>query len=535
MGIELNTMILGHVIQMKAEASPDKKCVIFERDKNPDVHLTYGDMWQNSNKVAAMLKREGVEKGDKFAIMMRNHPEFLYSMIAGTLTGAISVPIDPRTKGQKLKYYLQNSEAKIVIITADMIPMVEEIIGEIPQVKAVYVNYMPWEKKGAKYPTIKEVLEGPEEVVGNHLENPAHPMEIIYTSGTTGDPKGVVCANNRMAQYAMIGQMIWQYQEDDVLYTGLSLTHGNAQAVTLMPGIYMERLTVLSERFTKTRLWDICRKFGCTTFSLLRGMATGIYSEPEKPNDADNPVRFVISAGMPRAIWEPFEKRFDAKILEWYAAVEGGFAYKPVGQGPVGSFGKPVAAMLEMKIVDENDNECPPHVIGELVSRPAGGEKAEVEYYKNPDASKNKVRGGWLRSGDMGHTDEEGWLFFDYRKGGGLRHNGDFVHPDFVEKVIAEHPDVTEVAVYGVTAASGAPGERDVVAAIIPLDRATLNVASIYDKCRKELESNFVPSYVQVLDEIPKTISEKPQERFLIELFENDKDNVYTEERARQN
>ena len=92
MGIELTSMILGHIIQMKAEASPDKECVIFERNKNPDVHVTYGEMWRSSNKIAAMLKSEGVEKGDKFAIMMRNHPEFLYSMTGGTLTGAISVP-----------------------------------------------------------------------------------------------------------------------------------------------------------------------------------------------------------------------------------------------------------------------------------------------------------------------------------------------------------------------------------------------------------------------------------------------------------
>ena len=211
MGIELNMMILGHVIQMKAEASPDKECVIFERDKNTDVRLTYGDMWRNSNKVAAMLKKEGVEKGDKFAIMMRNHPEFLYAMTAGTLTGAISVPIDPRTKGQKLKYYLENSEAKVAIVTSDMIPTVEEIIRDLPQVKAVYVNYMPWEEKGSEYPTINEVLEGPDEHVGNHLEDPTHPMEIIYTSGTTGDPKGVVCANNRIAQYALLAQMVWQY------------------------------------------------------------------------------------------------------------------------------------------------------------------------------------------------------------------------------------------------------------------------------------------------------------------------------------
>jgi acyl-CoA synthetase (AMP-forming)/AMP-acid ligase II len=536
MGIELNMMILGHVIQMKAKAAPDKKCVIFERNDKPDVHLTYADLWKNTNKIAALLQEHGLKKGDKFAIMMRNHPEFLYAMTAGTLTGAISVPIDPRTKGDKLKYYLNNSEAKIIFVTADLVDSLKSILPEVPSVKAVYVNYMPWEKPDASspYATLNQVMDGPEKFVGNQIDDPLHPMEIIYTSGTTGDPKGVVCQNNRIASYALMAQMVWQYQEDDIVYTGLSLTHGNAQAVTLMPGLILERQVVLSERFTKSRLWDICRKFGCTTFSLLGGMATAIYSEPAKPNDADNPVRFVISAGMPRAIWEPFEKRFDVKILEWYAAVEGGFAYKPVGEGPVGSFGKPVPGLLDMKIVDDDDNECPPHVLGEIVSRPATGEEAQVEYYKNPEASKKKVRGGWLRSGDIGHTDEEGWLFFDYRKGGGLRHNGDFVSPDYVEKVIAEHPDVTEVAVYGVPAASGAPGEKDVVAAIVPVNRNALDLTSIYAKCRKELEANFVPSYLQVLDEIPKTISEKPQERFLIELFETRKQDVFTERQAKK-
>jgi len=534
LGIELNLMILGHVIQMKAEATPDKKCLIFERNTNPDVHLTYGDLWRDTNKVAAMLKKEGVEKGDTFAFMMRNHPEIIYSITAGTLTGAISVPIDPRTKGAKLKYFLENSGAKVLFITADLIPRVEEVVKDLPRLKAVYVNYMPWEAKGSKYPTLNEALEGPEEHVGNHIDDPMQPMEIMYTSGTTGDPKGIVCANIRTAQYGLIGQMAFQYQEDDILYTGLSLTHGNARSVTTMPGLMNGRLVVLSERFTKTRLWDICRKFGCTTFSQLGGIATGIYSEPEKSNDDDNPVRFVVSAGFPRAIWEPFEKRFNVKILEWYSAMEGGFAFKPVGEGPVGSFGKPTSEMLEVKIFDEDDSECPPNVVGEIVSRPPGG-KAEVEYYNKPEASKEKVRGGWLRSGDMGHSDEDGYFFFDYRKGGGLRHNGDFVHPDFVERVVAEHPQVTEVTVYGVPALSGAPGEKDVVAAIVPVDRSALDLASIYKKCRKDLEPNFVPSYLQVLDEIPKTISEKPQERFLIELFESDKDSVFTEKQLRAN
>jgi crotonobetaine/carnitine-CoA ligase len=119
-------------------------------------------------------------------------------------------------------------------------------------------------------------------------------------------------------------------------------------------------------------------------------------------------------------------------------------------------------------------------------------------------------------------------LFFDYRKGGGIRHNGDFINPGFVEKVIAEHPNVSDVFVYGVAAASGAPGEKDVVAAVVPAPGSALNVAALFEHCRRGLEANAVPCWIQVVDEIPKTASEKPQERFLLERFVPDAPGVWS-------
>jgi crotonobetaine/carnitine-CoA ligase len=256
-------------------------------------------------------------------------------------------------------------------------------------------------------------------------------------------------------------------------------------------------------------------------------MATAIYSEPPRPDDRDHPVRMVISAGMPAAIWEAFEKRFAVQIFEWYGAVEGGIAFRPIGQGPIGSFGKPPPG-LEMKILADDDAECPPGAVGEICSRPAGG-AAQVEYYENPGASSEKTRGGWLRSGDMGWRDAEGWLFFSHRKGGGIRRHGDFVNPGFVEKVVAEVPCVEDVFVYGVPAASGAPGEKDVVAAIVVAKEGRFDPAEVFRACRAGLEPNFVPSWLQVVDEIPKTASEKPQERFLLERFAPDAPGVYCE------
>ena len=203
-------------------------------------------------------------------------------------------------------------------------------------------------------------------------------------------------------------------------------------------------------------------------------------------------------------------------------------AVKPIGVGPIGSFGKP-PPNTEMRVVDGNDHECPAGVMGELVSRPAGNTQPNVEYFGNKAAPEKKTLGGWLRSGDVCHQDEDGWFYFDYRKGGGIRHNGDFVNPGFVEGVIAECQSVTDVFVYGVPAKSGAPGEKDVVAAIVPADRKTFEPQDVFSKCRRGLESNFVPTYVQLVEEIPKTASEKPQERFLLEQFDKVSAAVFTE------
>jgi crotonobetaine/carnitine-CoA ligase len=301
--------------------------------------------------------------------------------------------------------------------------------------------------------------------------------------------------------------------------------------VTLAPSLRMGLRAVFSRRFTKSQLWDVCRAHGCTTFSLLGGMSTAIYSEPVRADDADNPVRFVISAGMPAAIWQEFEQRFGVRVFEWYGAVEGGLAFNPIGKGPVGSFGRP-APGLEMKILDDDDRECAAREIGEICSRPATGEAATVEYYRNEKASEEKTRSGWLRSGDMGYRDAEGWLFFSHRKGGGIRHNGDFVNTGFVEKLIAEQPCVDDVYVYGIPAASGSPGEKDVVAAVVPAAGVAFSPDAVFSACRAGLEANFVPSWLQVVEAIPKTASEKPQERFLLERFAPDAPGVHAERRG---
>jgi crotonobetaine/carnitine-CoA ligase len=535
---ERNEMILADLITIRAEQRPDFDVLTFDRSgvgdgTLPDEVRTYAALAENANRIAAGLIARGLGRGERFGLMMRNHPEFVESMIAASMAACVLVPIDPRTRGEKLAYTLRNAGCRGIVCGDYCLEQIDAVRASLPDLSWILALDSGEAPEAAAaigragVDSLGSVLSQPVPTVDVRLESPEDPLQIIYTSGTTGDPKGVVAPNSRFGLFALLGA-VFGYRPDERPYTGLSLTHGNAQAVTLGPSLHMGLRVVFSRRFTKSRLWDICRKHGCTTFSMLGGMATAIYSEPARENDADNPVRMVVSAGMPAAIWESFERRFSVSVFEWYGAIEGGLAFKPIGEGPIGSFGKPVPS-LEMKIVDERGEECPPGVVGEIVSRPATGEDATVEYFRDAEASRRKTAGGWLRSGDMGHRDGEGWLFFDYRKGGAIRHNGDFINASFVEKVIAEHPGVADVYVYGVAAASGAPGEKDVVAAIVPASDTDFSPASVFTACHEGLEPNFVPTYLQILDEIPKTASEKPQERFLLERFRPGGPGIFTE------
>jgi len=531
---EPNLLILADLIAAHAKTNPDLDVVTFEGGGVRDDEIrTYGDLLENGNRIAAGMIDRGMQKGDRFALLMRNHPEFIETMVAASISGCVFVPIDPRTRGDKLAYTLANANCKGVICADYALAQVEAVRARAPEVGWILV-LESGEEEGVMATgdardaePLGPLLATVAPRIDVRTSSPDEAFEIIYTSGTTGDPKGVVMPGRRFVEASAMAALIG-WHEDERPYTGLSLTHGNAQLLTLAPALVLQKRVVISRKFTKSRLWDITRKYGCTLFNLLGGMTTAIYSEPTRDDDADNPVRRVFSAGMPATIWEKFEKRFRIEIIEGYGAVEGGLALN-LGDGPVGSFGKPPASQ-DMKIVDDDGNECPPGVMGELISRPADGSAATVEYFGNKDASEKKTWGGWLRSGDICHRDADGWLYFDYRKGGGIRHNGDFVNPGFVERVVAEHPQVSDVFVYGVTAASGAPGEKDVVAAVVPVPGAELDVAAVFAACRAGLEANVVPTYMQVVEEIPKTASEKPQERFLIERFERDRSTVHTEQ-----
>ncbi|NQD95407.1 AMP-binding protein, partial [Pseudomonas sp. CrR25] len=524
---EANDLILANMIRRKLETCPNLDVLTFVHvDQGQAIResiRTYRQLWDNGQRIAAALDDEGMREGEMFALVMHNHPEFVEAMVGSSIANTVFVPIDARSKGERLEYLLEFSECKGAIVADYALDAVLEVLDRLPRLQWIWLLETGLDKAlprnaAVRIRCISDILE---DVVPNlevRVSDLQQPMQLLFTSGTTGNPKAIVAPYARFAGIAGMGEQIG-LRSDDRPYTGLSLTHANAQCITLGNALYMGLRTVISRQFTKSRLWDILRRYRCTVFNLLGGMTTAVYSEPRAENDADNPVRYVLSAGMPVAIWADFAKRFDVQIFEFYGTAEGGLTLNPPGVGPVGSIGKP-PLMLDCAILDKEGREVVAGQQGEICFRNKGrSDTSPVAYLKNPEASAAKTQGGWFHSGDIGHMDEQGWVYFDYRDGNGIRRNGEFIDPSQVEKVIADSAQVSDVFVYGVPVTSSAPGERELVAAVVPA-AGLFEAQQVFAWCRKNLPRNLLPTYLQVVTEIPKTASEKPLERVLLECFE---------------
>src|SRR2546421_2092978 len=222
--------VFGRLVAARAEEEPERVALVFENGQLPDETASYHDLALNGNQFAWELRRAGFVKGDRMAVMLRNHPEFVFAMVANSRLGLATVPIDPRARGERLSYYLRFAGCNGVVVADYTVadPAAAEVIrdsGAIPYV----VTTAEGEEQGVTVPggmrSFNESLSAPQrEDVGQHVDSLRQPWLLSYTSGTTGDPKAIVFGYDRMLFYRLVPGF-FGYVESDVPYTGLSLSH----------------------------------------------------------------------------------------------------------------------------------------------------------------------------------------------------------------------------------------------------------------------------------------------------------------------
>lgn len=480
---------------------------------------TYAQLWDAATRLAAGLSQQGFRQGERVAFLMANHPEFVEMLIASGIIGLTLVPMDPRTPPERLAYMLTKTRCALLVAEPEALQRALAVRGACPDLRLVAVLAGPSLAPTEGVVPYSSLLADsvPAELAARR--RPAdEDMQILFTSGTTGNPKGIVYSHRKFTDTARMASMAFGYGPGDTLYSGLSLTHANAQLVTLGAALVRGLPVVFSRRFSKRSMWSTVREHGCTSLTLLGGMTTAIYCAPPTPADRDHPVRLVVSAGMPAAIWNDFEHRFGVRLLEFYGTAEGGLTMKPPGVGPIGSIGQPPPS-LSTRIVDDAGQDVAPGERGQLLMRASDGTPFQMSYLDDPEASEAKCRGGWLWTGDVVHADANGWLFFDFRMGHGIRRNGDFIDAASIEKTLAETGLVDDVFVFGVPAASGVPGESDVVAAVVFKPASTAHGEHAVAALHVALSRPVVLQQVLPLDAIPKTASEKPLARVLSQML----------------
>jgi crotonobetaine/carnitine-CoA ligase len=491
----------GKILEDKAAMNAGRVAVITEYE-----HITYDQLNERVNRVGNALEAMGVTKDDKVCVMLPNIPEFLYAWWGNAKLGGITVPLNTALKGEGLAYIINHCDAETIILSYRYLAALEEIRDALSQLKRI-ILLRPEGQRAANLPTgaidFGELLTAPatspmKEVWSDDIDS------IMYTSGTTGLPKGVIHRHSR-CYGGFVLPIMTGYTEQDVVYNTLPLFHIGGQNMVWM-ALVSDTTVALAERFSASRFWQDVRAYSATFTLFLGAMIPILHKQPPQPDDHANPLRIALSAAAPRTIWEEFEQRFDVKIVELYSQTEGGFLLNADAKaaGKVGAMGKPSAG-FEMQVVDEQDRELPAGAVGELIYRPAAGSTL-TEYYKNPEATAEKTRGGWIRSGDLAYQDADGYFFFVDRKNDFMRRRGENISSFEVEKIINGHPQVLESAAYAIPSELG---EDEVMVAVVLQPGAELEPLDLIQYCEAHMAYFMIPRYVRIVDAFPKTGTER--------------------------
>jgi crotonobetaine/carnitine-CoA ligase len=493
--------VLGKVLEEKARIHKDRPFLFFE---NQTVTLEQLDLV--SNQYARGFMNMGIQKGDKIAILMENHPDFLYTWFGAAKAGALEVPINIFYKGNSLNHVLSNSDSKLLVIDSTLMERLQTVPFNQTRLGGIICRGKMDKAVSGAIPLpvtpIDELCKGSSDPVEVHVR-PSDPASIMYTSGTTGLSKGVVTPHQCGIHNARLMAKLRQATPQDRFYTFFPLFHANAQTLTILTALVADAQVVLSQRFSATDFWDEIRKYGATQFNYLGAVMPILAMQEPKANDADNPVRIAIGAACPPAIMTQMEKRFGITCLEGFGMSETGMVmHWTMEDRKIGSCGKALHDLFEVMLVDDDDQEVGRGQVGEIVVRPKRPYIMMSEYYGMPEKTLESFRNLWFHTGDYARQDEEGYFYFVDRKKDALRRRGENISSFEVEAVINSHPKVMESAVFAVPSELS---EDEIMAAVVLAPKETLAPEDLIRYCNERMAYFAVPRYLEYVPALPKT------------------------------
>ncbi|WP_299355754.1 AMP-binding protein [uncultured Shimia sp.] len=483
--------------------------------------LTYGVALETVQRWQDVFRAAGYVAGMRVAVLLGNRPEMLLLKLALNGLGISWVPVNPDYRAAEVAYLLQDSASVLVISAPEYLDLMSQGIDQsgrgVPCVEMTVD--LP------KLPTVQSASDAPD--ITGETE-----ASLIYTSGTTGRPKGCIMSHAyevEMGQwYASRGGAIDFREGQDRLYCPLPLFHVNAAILVLFAMIDTGNCQIIPERFRASAWWLELSETGATIAHYLGIVIPALMNLPPTEWDHQNKIRFAVGAGVEPTLHAPFEARFGFPLIEVWGMTEM-CRILSMHDAPrhieTRAMGRPSAG-LDVRVVDENDNELPRGMPGEMVIRYSAEtpRKGAFSGYLNLlEATEEAWRGGWFHTGDTVMMDAEDVIYFVDRKKNIIRRSGENIAAAEIEACLQDHPSVERVAVLAV---SDSMRDEEVMACIMG-DGDHAQAQKLFEWCFERLAYYKAPGWIRFVAEIPVTGTQKIQKHAMFAADEDPTDGAF--------
>jgi long-chain acyl-CoA synthetase len=454
--------------------------------------LSYAELDERSARLATLLRAKGLEPGDRVGVMLPNVLEFPISYYGVLRAGCTVVPMNVLLKRREIAFYLEDSGAKLVLAWHGFAAEARDGAADAGT-EMIEVEPGGFAARLAEHEPASELAETAEDDTA----------VILYTSGTTGKPKGAELTHANLHRNADVSsRTTCEIEAGDIVFGGLPLFHSFGQTVSMNASLMAGACLTLVPKFDPGEALATMQRDGVTHFYGVPTMYGALLHHPDRESFDTSSLRTCITGGasMPVEVLRGFEEAFGAVVLEGYGLSETSpvaCSNHPDRERKPGSIGTPLEG-VEIKLVDEDDEEVAQGEVGEIVIR---GHNIMKGYWQRPEATAEAMRGGWFHSGDMARVDEEGYFYIVDRKKDLIIRGGYNVYPREVEEVLYEHPKIREAAVIGVPHDEW--GE-EIGAAVVLHDGEELGPDEVSAYVKERIAAYKYPRLVWFLDELPK-------------------------------
>jgi crotonobetaine/carnitine-CoA ligase len=499
------------LVAERARTAPNRIAI---ESISTDEQISWQRLDETSRRWADAFRRLGVEAGQPVVTLMPNTPDATYAWLGCAWLRAIEVPVNPDFRGEWLTHAINNAQAPVVVTSARIAPSLARVAERLDRVETVVI-YDATAEDGASNDELRalhrsfRVVEGPEFFAGaepaDDLSDPQvwDIMSAIYTSGTTGPAKAVLLPWGLLEDTHLLFSPP-EFQ-NAVFYSFWPSFHtlgkSHLSAAAALDGKLVHR-----EHVSVTDFWDDIRTYDCTVAFTVSVIANLLYGEPERDDDADNPLRAVIMGPVIPEV-DDFKRRFGVKVYTTFGSTEVGSALysfmRDVDSSNWQSCGRVVPESLtEVAVVDEHDIPVGPGSLGELIVRPKQPWVMNLGYLNMPEATVRAWRNGWYHTGDAFVFDENGEHYFVDRTTDYIRRRGENISSFEVEHAVGELPGVAQAAAVPVPADIG---EDEVMVFVLPELGTALDPAELAESLVDRVPDFALPRYLEIVDELPTT------------------------------